>query len=610
MNIRSVLAATAALVLVSLAARAEPAPTYEWSSVPRVIAFADVHGAYDELGKLLQSAGIVDASMKWTAGNTHLVSVGDLLDRGDESRKVIDLLMRLQGEAAAAGGRLHLVIGNHEAMNVLGDLRYITATDFASYSADEPAGMRQELRDAWLAKNGPESGGEFDKRFPPGYFGHRAVFGPEGKYGKWILSQPVALKINDTLFMHGGPSKELQGMSLVEINTRYRTAVAGYLVALQAAEAAGLVLPEDLYSRRPSLAAERAAASTDPDPAVKTRLVETAQKLDAADRNPMIDMDGPNWYRGAALCHEASETDVLQPVLQGLGAKRLVVGHTVARNHTVASRFDGNVIKLDAGMNRAVYKGRGAALFLEGAGPPKILYPEQAGTKSDIPAEPLYVASATLDDAQVSQLLESGNVTVVGPVSPGILDVTVEKEGRQVPAVFIATSDEVVRKEIAAYKVDRLLELGLVPATVPREVQGQRGALQARPAKVVSQAQVDAQKLRGGGWCALPPQFELMYAFDGLVGNEGRTADRILYDASEWMLLLTGHDKGLHTGKALPPHLQARPPQPGPEMRRRLQALEAAKLEAALGDLVPERAIKAMLDRRDQMLKPAAAAAK
>jgi hypothetical protein len=149
-----------------------------------------------------------------------------------------------------------------------------------------------------------------------------------------------------------------------------------------------------------------------------------------------------------------------------------------------------------------------------------------------------------------------------------------------------------------------------VPATVERDVQGQKGALQARPAKVVTQAQVDAQQMRGGGWCALPPQFELMYAFDGLVGNEGRTADRILYDAGEWMLLLTGHDKALHTGKALPPHLQARPPQPGPELQRRLQALDAARLGSVLGDLVPERAVKAMLERRDAMLQPRAAAAK
>ena len=75
-------------------------------------------------------------------GRTHLVSLGDLLDRGDDSRKVMDLLMRLQVEAAAAGGQVHVVVGNHEAMNVLGDLRYVSRGDYAAYAGDEDAATR------------------------------------------------------------------------------------------------------------------------------------------------------------------------------------------------------------------------------------------------------------------------------------------------------------------------------------------------------------------------------------------------------------------------------------------------------------------------------------
>ncbi len=74
-----------------------------FTGIERVVAFADVHGAYTELVTLLRETGIVDAQDRWTAGRTHLVSVGDLLDRGDDSRKVMDLLMRLQGEARGCG---------------------------------------------------------------------------------------------------------------------------------------------------------------------------------------------------------------------------------------------------------------------------------------------------------------------------------------------------------------------------------------------------------------------------------------------------------------------------------------------------------------------------
>src|SRR5262245_12993554 len=65
-----------------------------FTGVERVVAFADVHGAYDDMTRLLKAAGVVDESLHWNAGRTHLISTGDMLDRGKDSRKVMDLLMR------------------------------------------------------------------------------------------------------------------------------------------------------------------------------------------------------------------------------------------------------------------------------------------------------------------------------------------------------------------------------------------------------------------------------------------------------------------------------------------------------------------------------------
>jgi hypothetical protein len=125
---------TAALLLTAFVVRADDPASAQtaWQGVDRVIAFADVHGAYGDLVPLLQKAGIVDRDLHWAAGTAHVVSLGDLFDRGGESRKVIELMMRLQGEATTAGGQLHVVLGNHEAMNLLGDLRYVTREEFAS----------------------------------------------------------------------------------------------------------------------------------------------------------------------------------------------------------------------------------------------------------------------------------------------------------------------------------------------------------------------------------------------------------------------------------------------------------------------------------------------
>jgi len=527
------------VILVSLlsipGAKAE---AERWSNVERVIAFGDVHGAYDDLTQLLRTVGVVDANLHWAAGKAHVVSTGDLIDRGPGSRQVLDLMMRLQTEAQAAGGMLHVTIGNHEALNLLGDLRYVTPAEFGAYKAEDPAQLP-------------------DNTHPPGFYGKRAAFAPDGQYGRWLLSLPVAIIINDTLFMHGGPSSVLAGLSIEQINQRYRAALSS-VVSL-------------------------------PD----------AGRLDAAHQNPLLSDDGPNWYRGAALCNEASQSDVLQPLMDGLGVKRLVIGHTIARNMRVASRFEGTVVKLDTGMNRPVYKGHPAALLLE-HGDMRVVYAE-GGAPAAVPREPLFVASSSLDDAAIVSILTSGTITVGAPRGAGAMDVIVEQDGKRVPALFTQGSADAIRKNLAAYRLDRALRLGLVPATVKREVNGQTGILQARPERWVTQADVQQKSLQQGGWCALSTQFQLMYAFDALIANAARTQERILYDG-DWMLLLTGHEQAFGKGKALPSHLRAPVLQLGPEMRRRLSALDNAALAQTLGDLLNERERGALLARRDLLL--------
>ena len=100
---------------------------------PRVVAIGDVHGAYEGFLSILRLAGIVNEKGRWAGGKAHLVQTGDLLDRGKDTRKVLDLVMRLEGEAKKAGGRVHALLGNHEVMNVLGDLRYVNAEEYEAF---------------------------------------------------------------------------------------------------------------------------------------------------------------------------------------------------------------------------------------------------------------------------------------------------------------------------------------------------------------------------------------------------------------------------------------------------------------------------------------------
>jgi hypothetical protein len=134
-------AASADAPLRAEASRAEPAKTEAaaLTDVPRIIAVGDLHGDYEQFTSVLSSAGLIDGNGDWTGGKAHLVQTGDVVDRGPDSRSIMDLLMRLEKQAAAAGGGVHALLGNHEAMNVYGDLRYVSPGEFASYAKGEVA---------------------------------------------------------------------------------------------------------------------------------------------------------------------------------------------------------------------------------------------------------------------------------------------------------------------------------------------------------------------------------------------------------------------------------------------------------------------------------------
>jgi Calcineurin-like phosphoesterase len=554
------IAGSAAAATESLPSVTESPPSV-WSGVERVVAFADVHGAHEELTALLRSVGVIDAGLRWSAGRTHLVSVGDLLDRGADSRRVMDLLMRLQAEAAAAGGRVHVVLGNHETMNVLGDLRYVAADEFAAYAADEDPAERTRARDEFLARQAGATAADFERLFPPGFFAHRRLLGPQGRYGTWLLGLPAAIRINDTVYMHGGPSTLLQGRGIEQLNRDYAAAMSEYVAAGSVLEAAGLVAIEDAYAQRTDAASARVQAM--PPGAARDELAAAVERFRRADDDPLLGPTGPNWYRGAAFCNECAEADVLEPFLAQAGARRVVIGHTVARNATVVSRFEGAVVKLDAGMNRAVYRGRPAALVSEGTSS-RVIYALPDVPAAEVPPEPLYLSSQTLDEATVADILARGSIETTLTCAPGVLETRVTLDGRSVNAIVEAAPPETVKRELAAYRLDRALGLGLVPATVAREHAGQAGLLQGRPANWASEQ--DRQNARGGaltglacqtitaapqseparrpapsdgkpprlptgGWCDLGAQFQLAYAFDALIGNQARTPERYLYDA-------------------------------------------------------------------------------
>ncbi len=181
--------AAAMVLLLALAAGAALAQEHTWAGVERIVAVGDVHGDHEQFVKVLRAAKVVDDKDDWTAGKTHLVQVGDVLDRWPDSRKAMDLLMKLEEQAAKAGGCVHALIGNHEAMVLLGDWRYVHPGEFLAFGGEE---------------------------------GFRTAMSADGKYGKWILGHNAVIKINDILFLHAGLEGRFTRMSRDELNDGVR----------------------------------------------------------------------------------------------------------------------------------------------------------------------------------------------------------------------------------------------------------------------------------------------------------------------------------------------------------------------------------------------------
>ncbi len=99
----------------------------------RVVAVGDVHGAFDNFVAILRAAQVIDNRNRWSGRRTVLVQTGDILDRGPDSRKAIDLLRRLERDAQRAGGRVVSLLGNHELMRLISDWRYVSAGEIEAF---------------------------------------------------------------------------------------------------------------------------------------------------------------------------------------------------------------------------------------------------------------------------------------------------------------------------------------------------------------------------------------------------------------------------------------------------------------------------------------------
>jgi len=584
----------------------------EWhvEGAEKIVAIADVHGAYDAMVETLQQADVIDGELRWSGGATHLVIVGDLLDRGPKSRDAMDLLMRLESEAPAAGGAVHVVIGNHESMNLIGDLRYVSKSEYAAFAPEETAAERQQWFEAFTDRYGGAGSREsmsekFEQQFPAGFFALRRAFRPDGRYGAWLLKKPVILVVNGTAFVHGGLSPLVEELGLRGINGRLKSELVEYVNALQILTDAGILLPTDShYDTATVLNAYMPAL--DEKPAVLAAIA-TARRLADSD---LFNSEGPLWYRGSVSCGGLIEKHRLDAALAAIGARRVVVGHTPTPNRRVLQRFDGRLIEIDTGMLNFYYRGSGNALILRGDA---ISVVNQAGDGQTAPMlHPRNVGArpGMMSPEALQQLLQEGEVLAEQKDGAGRTIVKVGDGRREVSAIFEKRQARGFYPSVAAYRLDRLLELDMVPVTVPRKINGAHGSLQFLTDKFSDEMRRSASGRGSGAACALPDQWGAMYVFDVLIYNEGRSLQRMLYDPGNWRLMLSEHDRAFAGKKGRPKHLKAAPVEVTEGWRQALAELSDERLAETLSDVLDSRRLRALQARRDELLRSASATAR
>ncbi len=148
----------------------------------KFLTVSDFDGHIEGFTMLLKGEGIIDDDFNWIYGDGHLIISGDLFDRGFHITECMWLLYKLESEAEIQGGKVHLIIGNHEMMNLTDDWRYVELKYF---------------NDAHL----------MGKRMSE-------LYGSNTELGRWLRTKNIMERVGDYAFIHGGLSPQVANLNL------------------------------------------------------------------------------------------------------------------------------------------------------------------------------------------------------------------------------------------------------------------------------------------------------------------------------------------------------------------------------------------------------------
>lgn len=271
-----------------------PLSTPATPALPRpLFVIGDLHANFDACCTVLRGLEIVDSSLHWQGSSIDVVQLGDICDRGPNSRDIYELFMRLQREAAAAGSSFEVLIGNHEVMNVYGMEQYASTAEAAGY-AQNPGGS--------------------------GWHERRAAFAPGGFIFAWLSERPLLYRVGPVVFGHGDLPVALCEARLEPLNDLFR---AEFVENAPPAGRRPHTLPATLFSDRASVLWSREATIASPEygAALHGFLRRNEACLYVCGHTPQAEGRFKQGYAGAYLCIDTA----MGFEASGLGARTALV---------------------------------------------------------------------------------------------------------------------------------------------------------------------------------------------------------------------------------------------------------------------------------------------
>jgi len=531
-------------ILLVLSPTASSRATFQTQAPLYII--GEVEGALVALEAKLKKHQLIDAQSNWIGGKSHLISLGDMVSDNyaglASNEKVLKLIQKLQQQAEIAGGKIHYLLGDYE-LKALGE--NVIGIDLTN----------------------------------------------------WLSQQKFLLQVNQHLFTHAGIANRIAITNLDDYNQTLSKALKKHLAKVAAKK------------NNPS-----AKSTFSKDYFWLTTKIRNAFSVEG--KNKLFNWQSPVFYTGNGNCHPFLESDLLKEQLTKLQAKTLWITDTTREHARIQTRLDKQLILIDSDDSFGADK----KIMLAKIDGEQVSYFIDDDTNADEITTAIdreWQRPFDLNDAAIEAFLQSAEITeqtetLEGRTKP--LKLYLQKDGQKMKALFkfIAKYNRRSRMkfegagdhynhEMAAYKMDQLLGLGLVPMTAEREIDGKKGTVQLWIDNMASALQLNEGQVRYQGYCNVEAQENLMNVFDYLIYNFDRNQTNIVFTQHDWQIWFIDHTRSFGTPLKQPPFQRGITLTLSDPFRKALQRLTYEQLNQ-LAPWLRQEQIEAIWGRRERLL--------